>query len=156
MGIGRSGGLLREENCESARGFHWYNFPKTDTLGPPLPPLTSYLINTHTHAPIPVYREAGWGGGQLYHAHDERIFCPVHVFLLLFVCYLYAAHKGTSIYLCKSKLFFCVSRMHVHVPCSTAGNPSSLILSVDIFHHSHFFLSSPSPDLQWPHRHLQY
>ena len=127
-------------------------------LIPWVPPslLSHHISSTHIHTHQSLSTGKPGGGGQLYHAHDERIFCPVHVFLLLFVCYLYAAHKGTSIYLCKSKLFFCVSRMHVHVPCSTAGNPSSLILSVDIFHHSHFFLSSPSPDLQWPHRHLQY
>ena len=112
MGIGRIGGLWREGNYESARGFHWYYFPKTDPLSPPHHPPTSYIINTYTHVPIPVYVEArGDPPSCTIHMTIAAVGVLMYLFpntrlTTAFLCYLRSAHKGTSINLCTPKLLF--------------------------------------------------
>ena len=145
MGIGRIGGLWREGNYESARGFNWCDLPKTDPPSRPLP--SSYIIYyQQKYKRTNPFLQGSQGDPRSCTTH--RTIAAVRVFDVSysrytdsywFLCYLLAAHKGTSIHLCTPKLFFCVKRMCVLVPPSNAGDPPTLIGLVDIFHHYQFF-----------------
>ena len=92
---------------------------------PPSHPPTSYIINKHTNVPIPFYGEAR--GTPPVVPRTVRSLPSEYLMYLIpgtqiptdFLCYLLAAHKGTSIHLCTPKLFFvwgaCVCMFHAQM-----------------------------------------